>query len=303
MGLVLEHFHRVRSAGGRLPAGRARSGDGSSGLLGPWSSGPRQIMTRLPGGRGRPYAVEHLPVCVRLTLGMTTSELTATVPDIPGGPYDLEFFFDPGCPFAWQTSVWVRRVMELKGVTVGWRFISLRFINEDKDLSDGMVRAQERGLRFHRICAAARESLGNDAVADLYRAFGERFWYDVPEGDVGARMSAAAAATEPDVIVRALGLPEELLAAADDTSWDVIDPGRERRSLPPDRPRRGHAHHHLRRGGQLALRSGHQLGARRRDLGGPVRRRPGARRPADVLGAEAQRPGASSTCRSSAPRS
>jgi hypothetical protein len=153
---------------------------------------------------------------------MTTRELTATVPDIPGGPYDLEFFFDPGCPFAWQTSVWIRRVMELKGVTVGWRFISLRFINEDKDLSAGMVRAQERGLRFHRICAAARDSLGNDAVADLYRAFGERFWYDVPEGDVGTRMSAAAAATEPDVIVRALGLPEELLAAADDTSWDVV---------------------------------------------------------------------------------
>jgi hypothetical protein len=35
-------------------------------------------------------------------------------------------------------------------------------------------------------------------------------------------MSAAAAATEPGAIVRALGLPEELLAAADDSSWDVI---------------------------------------------------------------------------------
>jgi len=153
---------------------------------------------------------------------VTTTEQTSTVPDIPGGPFDLEFFFDPGCPFAWQTSVWVRRVMELRGLTVGWRFISLRFINEDKELSDGTVRAQERGLRFHRICAAARESLGNDAVADLYRTFGERFWYDVGEGDVGARMSAAAQATEPDVIIRALGLPEDLLAAADDTSWDVL---------------------------------------------------------------------------------
>ena len=153
---------------------------------------------------------------------MTTTETTPTVTDLPGGPYDLEFFFDPGCPFAWQTSVWIRRVMELRDVTVGWRFISLRFINEGNDLPDGMIRAQERGLRFHRLCAAARETLGNDAVGDLYRTFGERFWYQRIEGDFGQRLSGAGAATEPDLILRELGLPESLLAAADDDSWDPL---------------------------------------------------------------------------------
>jgi hypothetical protein len=153
---------------------------------------------------------------------MTTTETTPAVTDLPGGPYDLEFFFDPGCPFAWLTSAWVRRVMELRDVTVGWRFISLRFINEDKDLPEWMVQSQERGLRFHRVCAAARESLGNDAVGDLYRTFGERFWYGAAEGDVAARMTAATEATEPDVILRELGLPQELRAAADDPSWDAL---------------------------------------------------------------------------------
>jgi hypothetical protein len=156
------------------------------------------------------------------TSEMTTSPAPAAVPDIPGGPYDLEFFFDPGCPFAWQTSVWIRRVAELRGLGIGWRFISLRFINEDKELSEGMVRAQERGLRFHRVCAAARDQLGNDAVGGLYRSFGERFWYGSAEGGFGERMSAAGAATEPGLIVRELGLPEELLAAADDTGWDTL---------------------------------------------------------------------------------
>lgn len=151
-----------------------------------------------------------------------TTDTTATpVPDLPGGPYDLEFFFDPGCPFAWQTSVWIRRVQELRGITVGWRFISLKFINEGNDLPESMVEAQERGLRYHRICAAARVELGNDAVADLYRAWGDAYWYTPGEGDLLARIGAAAAAADPEGIVKGLGLPEHLLAAADDDSWDA----------------------------------------------------------------------------------
>ncbi|HCW00547.1 MAG TPA: disulfide bond formation protein DsbA, partial [Acidimicrobiaceae bacterium] len=30
------------------------------------------------------------------------------------GPPDLEFFWDPVCPFAWQTSRWLRRVADLR---------------------------------------------------------------------------------------------------------------------------------------------------------------------------------------------
>ncbi|MFP5369203.1 MAG: DsbA family protein [Actinomycetes bacterium] len=144
------------------------------------------------------------------------------VADLPGGPYDIEFFFDPGCPFAWQTSVWIRRVVELRGIRVGWRFISLRFVNEGNDeMPAEMVEAQERGLRYHRICAAARERLGNDAVGELYRAFGDRFWYAEGYGEFGERFAAAAARTDPEEIVRSLGLPTDLLDAAEDSSWDA----------------------------------------------------------------------------------
>ena len=85
-----------------------------------------------------------------------------------------------------------------------------------------MKRAQARGLHFHRLCAGARAELGNDAVGDLYRAFGERFWYGSFEGDVGARLHTASTATEPADIVHALGLPDGLLAHVDDESWDPI---------------------------------------------------------------------------------
>jgi hypothetical protein len=145
-----------------------------------------------------------------------------TVPELPGGPYDVEFFFDPGCPFAWQTSVWIRRVAELCDVAVGWRFVSLRFVNEDRDLPSELVEAQVRGLRFHRICAAAREGLGNEAVGALYRAWGERHWYTGAPGELSDRLATAARRADPAEIVRSLGLPADLLRAADDPSWDGV---------------------------------------------------------------------------------
>jgi hypothetical protein len=145
----------------------------------------------------------------------------SAIPDLDGGPFDIEFFFDPGCPFAWQTSVWIRRVVELRDIKVGWRFISLKFINEAKELPPAMREAQDRGLRYHRICAAARAELGNEAVGRLYRAWGERFWYEASGGDLFERLAASAARVDPVEIVKDLDLPAHLLDAADDDSWDA----------------------------------------------------------------------------------
>jgi hypothetical protein len=145
------------------------------------------------------------------------------IDDLPGGPYDVEFFFDPGCPFAWQTSVWMRRVADLRDVRVGWRFISLRFVNEmNAGQPVEMVEAQAVGLRFHRICASARDQIGNGAVGDLYRAWGERYWYGDAEGTLLDRVATAARRSDAADVVAASGLPATLLDAADDESFDVV---------------------------------------------------------------------------------
>jgi len=39
---------------------------------------------------------------------------------------DINFYFDPVCPFAWMTSKWVRLVMAQRDYTVDWPFISLQ---------------------------------------------------------------------------------------------------------------------------------------------------------------------------------
>jgi hypothetical protein len=44
---------------------------------------------------------------------------------------DLDFFFDPVCPWAWITSRWVVNVAEQRDYEVDWRFISLWVLNED----------------------------------------------------------------------------------------------------------------------------------------------------------------------------
>lgn len=144
------------------------------------------------------------------------------LPDLDGGPYDLEFFFDAGCPFAWQTSVWMRRVAELRGIRIGWRFFSLWYVNEGTDQPRAMRDAQARGLAFHRVAAATRDAHGNDAVGQLYRLWGERYWYVEADGDLGDRLVARAVDIDIADLLGDIGLPERLARAGDDSSRDAV---------------------------------------------------------------------------------
>ena len=112
---------------------------------------------------------------------------------------------------------------ELRGIRIGWRFISLYYINVDRDdVSESYLAAAERGRRYLRICAAARQRFGNDAVGALYRAWGERYWYTTHEGGFEARFLAAAEAVDITEILASLDLPTDLADAADDESWDTV---------------------------------------------------------------------------------
>lgn len=146
---------------------------------------------------------------------------------------DIEFFFDPMCPFAWITSRWVEEVRTQRDVQVEWRFISLAILNEanmaqlDVDLAEGREPSfppQYRelvghGSRLLRVAAAVREQGGNDAVAAFYTAAGEllhpggrsaTLWEGGDPGDLVGDTLAAA------------GLPADLAAAADDPDRDTI---------------------------------------------------------------------------------
>ena len=83
---------------------------------------------------------------------------------------DLDFFWDPVCPWAWITSRWVQEVVKETGIDVDWRFISLKIVNEDKGYSPEM---QERYTKVHglgfgllRVAAAVREKHGHEPIGD-----------------------------------------------------------------------------------------------------------------------------------------
>jgi 2-hydroxychromene-2-carboxylate isomerase len=58
---------------------------------------------------------------------------------------DINFYFDPLCPFAWMTSKWVRQVAAQRDYTVDWRFISLRMINANVDYDSRFPAGYEAG--------------------------------------------------------------------------------------------------------------------------------------------------------------
>jgi hypothetical protein len=37
----------------------------------------------------------------------------------------VEAYIDPMCPFAYQTSLWLREIRDTTGLEVVWRFLSL----------------------------------------------------------------------------------------------------------------------------------------------------------------------------------
>lgn len=88
---------------------------------------------------------------------------------------DLEFFFDPVCPFAWITSRWVTEVQQLREYSVDWRFISLKMINESNTASwydDEYKAGHMRGLWGLRIADQLRVQGDPDRIADWYTALG-----------------------------------------------------------------------------------------------------------------------------------
>jgi hypothetical protein len=87
---------------------------------------------------------------------------------------DVEFWFDPSCPWAWMTSRWVDEVAKYRDLDVTWKVMSLAVLNEDKDLPESYRAFFPRALRYTRLVTAVKELHGQEFVKPLYDALGTR---------------------------------------------------------------------------------------------------------------------------------
>lgn len=130
------------------------------------------------------------------------------------------FYFDPRCPWCYQTSRWVQRLAELGEVDVDWRLFSLEVVNrpEGTDAAE-LEPTGSPGLRTAVLVASEH---GSEALGPYYSALGRRtFEVTPPPSDPMAaiRESLTEIGHDPELCDR---------AQADPATWTAVVTSTER---------------------------------------------------------------------------
>jgi 2-hydroxychromene-2-carboxylate isomerase len=125
-------------------------------------------------------------------------------------PGVVDFWFDPVCPWAWITSRWLLEAAAVRDLGPRWHVMSLAVLNEGRDLPPDYRQSMETAWGPVRVCIAAEQQFGADALLPLYTALGTRLHHEKLPRDRDTVLAALAEA----------GLPATLAAAMDDPSYD-----------------------------------------------------------------------------------
>ncbi|NNE73956.1 MAG: hypothetical protein HKN26_09845 [Acidimicrobiales bacterium] len=82
----------------------------------------------------------------------------------------VDFHFDVMCPYAYQTSKWIRNVRAQNGITINWKFFSLDEVNRREGKKHPWEREWSYGWSMMRIGAILRRSSMDDLDAWYERA-------------------------------------------------------------------------------------------------------------------------------------
>jgi 2-hydroxychromene-2-carboxylate isomerase len=86
---------------------------------------------------------------------------------------DVAFHFDVMCPWAYQTSKWIREVRDQRDLSITWRFFSLEESKHEEGRKHPWERPWTFGWSLLRVAALVRRDLGgNDSVERFYETAG-----------------------------------------------------------------------------------------------------------------------------------
>jgi 2-hydroxychromene-2-carboxylate isomerase len=131
---------------------------------------------------------------------------------------EISFYFDPMCPWAFQTSRWIRTVRAATDLSIEWKFFSLEEVNRVDGKKHPWERPWSFGFGQMRVGALIRREEGNDAVDRWYDAVGHAFFYDGVKTHVPEHHAAviAAAGFDPTYVERAIDDPSTLEEVRDE---------------------------------------------------------------------------------------
>lgn len=120
-------------------------------------------------------------------------------------PTTVDFWFDPGCPWAWMTSRWMLEVEKVRPVKTIFHVMSLSVLNSGRDLGEERQRGIDAGWAAVRVALAVEEQYGQEQLSAFYTALGTRYH---PQHEERTRTTLEAA-------LRDVGLSPELADAGD----------------------------------------------------------------------------------------
>jgi hypothetical protein len=135
--------------------------------------------------------------------------------DLPAVPdlsdrCQVDFWFDPVCPWAWITSRWMLEVEQVRPVSTHWHVMSVAMLNEDRsDVAENYEAAMKAAWGPVRVCIAAEQQHGPEVLLPFYTAIGNRRHLEQRRDDQ----------VIPEALAEA-GLPPELASAATSTAFD-----------------------------------------------------------------------------------
>jgi 2-hydroxychromene-2-carboxylate isomerase len=130
------------------------------------------------------------------------------------------FYFDPRCPWCYQTARWVRRLAELGEVDVDWRVFSLEVVNRPDDTDPAELEATGSPALGTAVLVA--DEHGSQALGPFYAELGRRTFETVPPQSDPMEMirdSLSEAGLDPGLCERAL---------ADSATWKAVVDSTER---------------------------------------------------------------------------